>query len=70
MRTTIRDGSPISKPGVSKAQLATAALLFVGVMVLGYGYFQQSRVGLFVGLLVVLAGVLNGIIQIVLRDHR
>ncbi|RMF99868.1 MAG: hypothetical protein D6741_07740, partial [Planctomycetota bacterium] len=71
MRTTSGNSSATSEAGVvSKRRLAIAALLLVGVTVLGYGYFDHSRIGLFVGLVVVLAGVLNGIIQIVSSDDR
>ena len=55
---------------VSHGQLGVAALLLVGVILLGYGYFQQSWVALYVGVAVVLAGVLSAVIQIVVRHSR
>ncbi len=55
---------------VSHGQLGVAALLLVGVILLGYGSFQQSWVALYVGVAVVLAGVLGGMIQVVVRHSR
>jgi len=71
MRTTFKKTSPTFRPGVvNKGQLGVAAVLLLGVIVLGYGYFQHSRAGSYVGLAVILVGVLNGVIQILVRDNR
>jgi len=71
MRTTFRKSSPILKRGVvSRGELAVAGVLLVGVTVLWYGYFQQNKIGLYVGLAVILAGVLNGIVRILSRASR
>ncbi len=55
---------------VSPGLLIVAIVLLVGVMVLAYGFFQQSRVGLGVGLVVILAGALNGVLKILARHNR
>jgi len=71
MRTTFGELSPISERGVvSRGQLAAAGVLLVGVIVLGYGYFQQNKIGLYGGLAVTLAGALNGLVQILTRGGR
>ena len=38
-----------------------AAVLFLGILVLGWGYFEASRIGFYTGLLLTLAGVFTGI---------
>ncbi len=68
---TFSKSSPTSPGGaVSAGQIAVACVLFVGVVVLGYGYFEQSRIALYVGLAVILAGVLNGLVRILARGNK
>ena len=50
--------------------LVIAAVLLLGIMVLAYGYFYESRIGLYVGLLVTAAGVLVGVLQTIARGSR
>lgn len=59
-----------TRSNVSWGQLGLATVLLLGVLVIAYGYFQQSKAGLYVGLVLTAAGVLNGVIQIVIRGHR
>lgn len=71
MRTSVNRSSRTSRRGISsKGQLALAGVLLLGVFVMGYSYFQQNKIGFYVGLLVIVAGVLNGVVQIVLRGNR
>jgi hypothetical protein len=44
-----------------------AILLLVGVLLVGYGFLQNSRVGLYAGVLVIVAGVLCGVVRIISR---
>lgn len=70
MRTSENRPSRASRRGIaSKGQLALAGILLLGVIVMGYGYFQQNEIGFYIGLVVVVAGVLNGVVQIVLRGN-
>lgn len=55
---------------VTAKHLVIAVVLLLGIMVLAYGYFYESKIGLYVGLLVTAAGVLVGILQIILRCNR
>ena len=52
---------------VSQGQIAVAGVLLVGVVALGYGYFAQNRIAFYAGLALTLAGVLNGLVQILAR---
>ena len=71
MRTTFDRSSPaFNRRVVSGGQLAVAGVLLVGVIVLGYGYFEQNKIGFYVGLAVILAGVLNGLVQILASGGR
>ena len=53
---------------VTNGQLVLAAVLLLGLLLVAYGYFQQNTIGLYVGLLIIVAGVLNGVLQII--QHR
>jgi len=64
MRTTLTPSS------VTRGQLVMATVLLLGILEIGYGYFQQSKIGLYVGLLITAAGVLNGVLQIVMQGHK
>jgi hypothetical protein len=61
VRTTLPNSN------VTKSQLGMAIVVLIGILVVAYGYFRQSKAGLYVGLLVTVAGVLYGVIQIVTR---
>ena len=52
---------------VSAGHLAVASVLLVGILVMGYGYFERNTFALYVGLAVILAGVLNGLVRILRR---
>jgi hypothetical protein len=71
MRKRVSESTPsVGRPITSKGQLALAGVLLLGVVVMGYGFFQQNKIGLYVGLLVIVAGVLSGVVQIVSRGIR
>jgi hypothetical protein len=55
---------------VTAKHLVIAVVLLLGIMVLAYGYFYESKIGLYVGLLLTAAGVLVGILQIILRGNK
>ena len=71
MRRRVSESTPSAGRAIaSKGQLALAGVLLLGVVVMGYGFFQQNKIGLYVGLLVIVAGVLSGVVQIVSRGIR
>jgi hypothetical protein len=59
-----------NKEKVTAKYVAIAVVLLLGIMVLAYGYFYGSKIGLYVGLLVTSAGVLVGVLQLVIRNSR
>jgi len=61
MRTTLK------RSRATKGQLYLAVVLLLGLLLVGYGYFQESKIGLWIGLLVIVAGVLKGVMHIVTR---
>lgn len=65
-----RSPHPFKSGLVNKGRLVVAVILLFGLIVLGYGYFQHIKIAFYVGLAVTLAGVLNGVIQIVARSNR
>ena len=44
--------------------LISSIIVLVGVVSISYGYFRQSRIMLLIGLIVTLAGVLMGLLLI------
>ncbi len=71
MRTTFSTSlSTSNRSFVRGGQLVVACVLLVGVIVLAYGYFEQNNVGIFVGLAVILAGVLNDLVRILTHGNR
>ena len=55
---------------VTAKYVAIAVVLLLGIMVLAYGYFYESKIGLYVGLLVTAAGVLVGGLEMIIRGSR
>ena len=51
------------------AHIVVAIVLLVGVVVTAYGYFAHDRISLFIGVLVIIAGVLNGIVRILSHEE-
>ena len=71
MRTKLGKPAPASKSSrVSMREIVVACLLFIGLVILGYGYFQHMKIVFYIGLAVTLAGVLNGVVQIVSRESN
>jgi hypothetical protein len=50
--------------------IVTATVLLLGVLLVAYGYYRPSHVGLYAGLAVTLLGVLGGTMQIVVSPRR
>jgi uncharacterized membrane protein len=57
----------LTRSKVGKGQLVLAVVLLLGVLVMAYGYFQHSKAGIYIGAAVIVAGVLNGIVQMIGR---
>ena len=55
---------------VTAKYVAITVVLLLGIMVLAYGYFYGSKIGLYVGLLLTTAGVLVGVLQMVIRNSK
>jgi len=70
MRTTLSRSSPAGRRVAGKGQLLVALVLLVGLCVLAFGFFEDNKVVLYAGLVVTLAGVLNGVIQILPRSEE
>lgn len=52
---------------VSTSAVITAMIMLVGILFIAYGHSQNSSSVLFVGVLITLAGVLSGIVRIVVQ---
>ena len=74
MAPTIRKGEIMrtepNRKKIPAKYVVIAVVLLLGIMVLAYGYFNESKIGLYVGLLVTAAGVLVGVLQMVIRRSR
>jgi hypothetical protein len=46
-----------------------SGVLLVGMLLIAYGYFQQSSITLISGLIVTGSGVMNGIFKIVIKGN-
>ena len=51
-------------------QVGLAALLLIGVLLITYGYAQASRVALYAGLFITIAGVLMGVVRMLTSGGR
>lgn len=69
-KTTNRFSSTFKSGKVSPGQLVVAGVLLIGLLVLSYGYFQQNTVGFYMGLLLIVAGVLNGVVLLVTGSNK
>jgi hypothetical protein len=54
----------------TRGEIGVAVVLLLGVLALAYGYFQQSKIGFYGGLVVTAAGVLISVLRIVMRGNR
>jgi uncharacterized membrane protein HdeD (DUF308 family) len=71
MKTISNRSVSLLKPNaVSIWEIVVAGILLLGLMTLGFGFFQHNRAAFFAGLIVVLAGVIHGVIRIVTRSSR
>jgi len=55
---------------VKIGDITIAIVLLIGLIILGYGYLQHFKVAFYVGLIVIIAGVLNGIVQIIISKEE
>lgn len=56
--------------GVDPRLLRTAMVLLVGVLLLATGQFQGSKLAFYGGLLLTVAGVLRGVLQLVVHGNQ
>jgi hypothetical protein len=71
MRKAFSKPSPIFQHYVaSKGQLIAAGVLLFGLILISYGYFQQKMGILFTGLFVVVAGVINAVLQLLAGENK
>ena len=47
--------------------LIMSIILLIGILMIAFGFFRQERITLIIGLIITVAGVLNGILMIVIR---
>jgi len=59
----------LAQERVGKGLIAMAAMLLPGIVIVTVGYVQPSSMALHVGLLITLAGVLTGILQLLTQDR-
>jgi len=59
-----------TRSDVSRSEIGTATVLLLGVLGIAYGYFQPNKVVMYVGLILTAAGVLNGVLRIVMHGDR
>jgi hypothetical protein len=57
------------RPTTTVRAIGSAIALLVGIVTLAFGYFQDSRLLLYAGIIITLAGVLTGLIFSILWRH-
>jgi hypothetical protein len=57
------------REAVSTRSLVQATLLLVGILVVGYGYFDHERFYLFAGVLLIAGTVLSGVVDLLTGHH-
>ena len=55
---------------VEKAWIFLAAVLLVGILVIAYGYYEESKLVLYLGLTITLIGVISGVFRIVIHPKK
>jgi hypothetical protein len=60
-------GTSMMQRKATTGQVVMAAALLIGILLTAYGYFEQAKIELYVGLAVTAAGALTGALQVVLR---
>lgn len=65
---TSRGGSRAKrKPNGRVSRVVFASVLLIGIALLGYGFFTNSRLWFWAGLFVTLGGVINRVLRLVIR---
>jgi hypothetical protein len=47
-----------------------AVVLLVGILVIAYGYYEESKLVLYLGLTITLIGVISGVLRIVIHPKK
>ena len=55
---------------VQKTWIFLAVVLLVGILVIAYGYYQESKLVLYLGLTITLIGVISGVFRIVVQQEK
>jgi len=55
---------------VKKIWIFLALILLVGILVIAYGYYQESKLVLYLGLTITLIGVISGVFRIVIHPKK
>jgi hypothetical protein len=55
---------------VQKNWIFLAVVLLVGILLTAYGYYQESKIVLYLGLTITLIGVISGVFRIVVQQKN
>ena len=55
---------------VETSWIFLALILLVGILVIAYGYYQESKLMLYLGLTITLIGVISGVFRIVIHPKK
>ena len=58
------------KISVRASFIFLASILLLGILILAVGYYQNSKVALYSGLIIILFGVINGVLKIVIHPNK
>jgi Na+-transporting NADH:ubiquinone oxidoreductase subunit NqrD len=61
---------PSNKKPIPAILIVAALVMLIGIILIGYGHFQNKNIVFYVGLIMTLAGVLIGIFRIVIHGER
>jgi len=63
-------GIPNNKKPIPAVLKVAALVMLIGIILIGYGHFQNKNIVFYVGLIMTLAGVLIGIFRIIVHGER
>jgi len=58
------------KISVRASFIFLASILLLGILILAVGYYQNSKVALYSGLIIILFGVINGVLKIIIHPNK
>ena len=64
------EGTPNNKKTIPAILIIAALVMLIGIILIGYGHFQNKDIVFLVGLIMTLAGVLIGIFRIIVHGER